>query len=376
MAIVCGILSALAKPMAVTFPIILGLCDIYRRRPLNWFVLLEKAAIGVWFIPIGWITLQGYAHAPQVAIGTSVLLLAWSLSFYFYKFLAMNYFVLIYKTPHPFSFANPVFLSSLLVVSIVFLLCVLNRKNRLFLFAIAYYLGSIFLVLRWDYLKDLNMVADRFMYLPSVGICLWLGAVFTKLIAGRNQSYKKGPVIVLGVLLILLIFKTHQQILVWKNSVNLWEHQLSFQPQAATALSYNKLAQAYTAEINLLEKLQDKGEGRLTVLEKRLFHKIIRLYQASLAIKPDYTDSLFRLAQIYEATGETDRSRQLLLKVIKYDPRHFDAYFELGQIYLSQGQRDLAFEQFRKAVAVNPGNHDLLRRVNDLGYYPAIEKGR
>lgn len=365
--ILFGILSALAKPMALSFPFILGLCDFYYRRPIKPFVILEKIVIAAWLIPVGWITFLGYAHVPQISIGKAILLWSWSFSFHLYKFFIMDYFVLIYKVPQPISFINPVYALSVTAVLAIGIVCIFNRNNRLFIFAVFYYLCSVFLVLRWDQLKDLNMVADRFMYLPSLGICLWLGSIFVKVISSPTElsQRKKSVVIIIGVtFLALLILKTHQQILVWRDSVSLWRHQLVYQPQAATALSYNKLAQAYAQEMNLIEKLQKKGKRSLAISEQRQFDGIIRLYEASLAIKPDYVDSFFQLARINRATGDLTQSEQLLRKVIKYDPRHFDAYLELGQIYLEQGQRSSSIEQFKKAIAINPDNQDVVRRVN------------
>ena len=41
--------------------------------------------------------------------------------------------------------------------------------------AALYYLFSIFFLFRYDNAVDKNIVADRFMYLPSLGICILVG---------------------------------------------------------------------------------------------------------------------------------------------------------------------------------------------------------
>lgn len=354
-----GILSSLAKPMALSFPIILGLCDIYCQRPLRLIVFLEKIFIGFLLFPIGWLTFQGYMHSFQVDILTSILLWVWSFSFHLYKFFIMDYYVLIYKLSRLISLANPLYLLSVLSSVFLLIICIFNRKNRLFVFAVLYYLCSIFLILRWDCNKDLNMVADRFMYLPSLGICLWLGSIFTKMVSSQNEFYQRNKRIVIFagcLLLVVLISKTHQQILVWKDSTHLWEHQLLYQPEAATALTFNLLAQAYTDEMGLIEKLQKTGMSNLVRAEQNQIQKVILLYKDSLKIKPDYIDSLFHLAQIYRAMGNWDQTEQLLLKIIKDDPKHLYAHLELGQIYLRRGEQSLALEQFNQAKSINSKN--------------------
>lgn len=365
-AFVCGLLSALAKPMAMSFPIVLGLCDVYCRRPLKPYVILEKFLIGMCLFVIGSITFQRYAHSANISCVDSVLIWVWSLMFYMYKFFCINYFVLIYKFPQPITITNPVYGWSCVGFLAMIITGITYRHQRLFVFAILYYVCSVFLVLRWDFEKDINAVADRYMYLPSLGLCLWLGVIGGNVLDQDYLKRWKKNLVLAGMVLLMSIlgYKTHQQILVWKSSVTLWEHQLVYQPQAATALTYNKLASAYADEMDLTEKLKRSGIQGLSIPEMKKYQQILNLYQASLSIKPDYADTFFRLARIYKAAGESAKSEAYLGKTIQADPDHFEARLDLGEIYWSRGDRSSAEVQFQKAISINPENKNVIRRIN------------
>lgn len=368
LAVICAVLSTLAKPMAMSFPLIAGLMDIYLRRRITLGVIAEKIIIGLPLVPIGLFTYQNYAQHDPVPLMTSVLLWIWSFMFYLYKFVAMDYYVLIYQSPLPVNLANP--LHALSVMGFVGLVVAiyLFRRCRMFVWALAFYLCSIFLVLRWDMAKDINIVADRFMYLPSIGLCFLFGVmVHQGLLRFKNRKVVRNVLLAICVsVFFLLIIKTRQQIFVWRDSVSLWQHQLTYQPGAAPALAYNKLASAYADQVKLLEKLSRHGAAGLTEEEKKVFTKILNLYQKSLVIKPDYADSYYRLGKIAQMMKDVSRSEDYFLRALRYDPGHFEASLELGEIYLQQTDTQRAQFYFENAIQITPDNQNVRKRVRDL----------
>lgn len=368
LAVICAVLSTLAKPMAMSFPLIAGLMDIYLRRRITLGVIAEKIIIGLPLVPIGLFTYQNYAQHDPVPLMTSVLLWIWSFMFYLYKFVAMDYYVLIYQSPLPVNLANP--LHALSVMGFVGLVVAiyLFRRCRMFVWALAFYLCSIFLVLRWDMAKDINIVADRFMYLPSIGLCFLFGVmVHQGLLRFKNRKVVRNVLLAICVsVFFLLIIKIRQQIFVWRDSVSLWQHQLTYQPNAAPALAYNKLASAYSDQIQLLDKLSHQGVAELTNDEKETFTEILNMYQRSLTIKPDYADSYYRLGKIAQMMKDVSRSEDYFLRALRYDPGHFEASLELGEIYLQQNDTQRAQFYFENAIKITPDNQNVRKRVRDL----------
>ncbi len=89
-------------------------------------------------------------------------------SYFLFKFLLIMYY------PHPISIFHWPYLLSVVSFWVLVLFLVRFYKNKLFIFAFLYFFCSIFFLLRFDG-KDFNVVADRFMYLPSLGICFFVG---------------------------------------------------------------------------------------------------------------------------------------------------------------------------------------------------------
>ncbi len=362
--IIFGFLSVLAKPMALSLPLVLFLLDWFFRRKLTIRSCMEKIYCGLAVFPVAWVTYVLQMHAQTFACPNCILIWAWCFGFYVKKMFYPDYFVLIYHWPTPVVWTNPGYGFSLLLF-VVFLGCLWYfRKNRLFVFANLFYVLSVFFLLRVDYNAGLNVVGDRFLYLPMLGWCMFLGDAFVKLwIRYRGFAIARASLLFVGTaVLSFLFFQTARQTRVWYNGASLWEHQLRHQSQAATALIYNKIAQAY---------LQDPGfrddPRKMRTAEDHL--------RKAIAIKPDYAQAYFHLGQLALRKENFVLARTHFTKVIELDDEHFDAYFQLGWLYDRAGQYGQAIEAFRRAVAARPDHEDMYRQI--LGFYDAaIAAGR
>jgi len=217
---ILGVLSMLAKPMALSLPLILLLLDWFKGRKIGLKAILEKLPIFILTAAITWMTYSGHARIPGKNTLEGVLIWPWTFVFYLRQFLFPFFSVPVYRLPHPITYLNIQYLLPLITFGIVVFSVFRLRKYRWFIFSFAFYFLSIFFLLRFDELKDTNMVADRFMYLPSLGFCLLLGLGFERL-------WKK-KIIAIACLIILTAFfsvKTYKQCQIWQNSTTLWEHQ-------------------------------------------------------------------------------------------------------------------------------------------------------
>lgn len=351
---VFAFLSVLAKPMALSLPLILMAADWFLRRPWSSRAVIEKVYCCAVIVPAAWMTYQGQMRPLHIDLPQSCWIWLWSLTFYLKKFFFPDYFVLLYKLPQPVSLMNPFYAGALFLFGLLILGFFFLRKNRLFLFAFLFYFCSIFFLLRWDDAADLNIVADRFMYLPSVGWCMFLGAFYDRmLLMSRGRSIFKSIVIVVGLTALGWVsFRTVNQIKVWYNGVSLWEHQKKYQPAAAAALTYNQLAQAYVLEGNF-----QRDEQQIA--------RIIRYYESALAIKPDFAGAHYNLGGFYGRLEQLESAKMHFQKAIKYDPGHFEAYYQLGKLYQDEGRPQEAISAFRKAIGLIPDSARMYERVID-----------
>lgn len=238
------------------------------------------------------------------------------------------------------------------------------RRNRIFIFANLFYFASIFFLLRLDHQADINVVGDRFMYLPMLGWCLFLGDFAVKLWTRyRSFAIARSALLFAGIAVVsFLFFQTARQCRVWYNGASLWEHQLRYQGQAATALIYSKLAQAYMQEPGFANNSE-----KIAIAEDYL-HKAI-------AIKSDYAQAYFYFGQLAARKEDFALAKTYFKKTIEFDDGHFDAYFQLGVLYDREGQYGQAMEAFHRAIEVKPDHEGMYLQILNF-YDEAVVAGR
>ena len=362
--LVFGLLSVLAKPTALSLPGILFLLDWFFRRKLTIRSCVEKIYCGFAVFPVAWVTYALLMHTQVIQFPESLLTGIWCFVFYIQKMFYPDYFVLIYHLPAPVALTNPIYVLSIFIFVIWLGSLWYFRKNRLFVFANLFYVLSIIFLLRVDYNVGLNVVGDRFLYLPMMGWCMLLGyAAINFWNRFRNSGIARIGLLSVGIaVLSFLFFQTARQSRVWYNGASLWEHQLRHQSQAATALIYNKLAQAYMQEPGFGD-----DSGKMQMAQEYL-HKAI-------AIKPDYAQAYFHLGQLAMWKEDFVLARTYFKKTIELDGGHFDAYFQWGRLCDRGGQYGRAIEAFHKAIEVKPDHEGMYRQILDF-YDGAIAAGQ
>lgn len=308
-----GFLSGLAKPMALSLPFILALLDWYDGRRFSKTAVIEKLFLLAAIIPVVFMTYFWQARVPGGTDWSQAFLIwIWCFDFYIFKFFAPGELTIFYWLPKPISLANPVYLGSCAFLAALLAALWIFRRQKLLVFAFAYYFLSIFFLLRLDNFSDANMVADRFMYLPSLGLCLFMGAsVEQYLMKVRERPLALWTaVVVLALLAGSMVVKTQRQIDVWKNGVTLWGHQLKHEPRVATALIYDKL-----------------GYARMSAGD--LTPEVLALYQKAVEIKPDFIGAYFHLGLFYERLGDHEKAVQFYEKTLALEPAHFAALNQL-----------------------------------------------
>jgi len=351
--IMFGVLSMLAKPMALSLPFIMVLCDWYFNRKFSLRAVIEKVWIITFFVPIAWMSYIYHARVPGIELGQSLLTWIWCLTFYPIKFFTLDYFVLFYRLPTPVSLNNLPYILSMSTFLALLTLLFVFRKNRLFVFAVLYYFLSIFFLLEFDVSSDINIVADRFMYLASMGWCLFLGRAghHALLVGERKGSWK---IIFYGITMAFFFalgLMTFNQCKVWKSGVSLWEHQLKTEPQAVTALVYQKLAQAKMAEDTF--NINNKQEVGLI---KNFFYESLKIY-------PNYANAYWGIGELNFKDKKYHEAEKNLIKAITLEPDHFAAYFRLGCVYYKIGDKVKGLSAFISAIKMSPGNEILKQKI-------------
>jgi tetratricopeptide (TPR) repeat protein len=103
--------------------------------------------------------------------------------------------------------------------------------------------------------------------------------------------------------------------------------------------------------------------GRVkTAIDAKEYDLALKLLNAILDIKPDYTEAWNRRASVYFTQKDFARSLADIHEVLAREPRHFGALSGLGIILQELGDEKGALESFRRALAVHPH----LERIPEL----------
>ena len=376
--ILLAILSLLSKPMALSLPIIFFILDWFRRREFVLKIFLEKLPLLLIFIPIVWMTFRLHVRNPIHNIGEALLNWVWTFNFYLWKFIWPLDLVPIHHAPGAVSLHLQTYTLSLiffvLLGGIVFYL----RKYRWVIFSVLFYLCSIFFLLRFDQAKDINIVADRFMYLPSLGFCFLIGLGFHSFVR-KTENHKLNRNIVILIFWFVagsLSFKSMLQTKVWNNSVELWTQVIRYYPQEFIA--YNDRAVAFIFKGRRDLALDDYGMilkfdpgnvdahfNRGLLLQKMELHqRAIDDFNQVILQYPSYEKAYHYRGASFEALFNFQAAVQDYNRTIKTNPAYVEGYLSRGNLFNQLGLLDKAVEDYRRVIEIDPLNAKV---INNCG---------
>jgi cytochrome c-type biogenesis protein CcmH/NrfG len=364
-----GVLSILSKPMAFSLPLILLLMDWWKKRPLHFSMILDKLPHIIYVSIFSWLTFSLNVTNKTYSFYETSLIWIWSFTFYIKKFFIPSNYSAIYKIPEPISLLQMDYFTACLILILVIAGVWLYRKNRIFLFAFVFYLfGVSILIIRtgWKF-GNLTVVADRFMYLPSLGICMFLAWAFCDLI--EKSKHKLLLVTTIIILSCLLLFQSWRQVRVWTDNISLWSHTIKMDPSISRA--YINRAQGYIEqkrfdEANrdldsaLLADAEGQRNARLYMLrgliayEKNDLNSALAAFNSALEIKPIDATTLINRGNIYALMKRYDLATADFNKALDinlFSPR---AYFGLGNMCVQQGKYVEGLGYYEKTLDLDP----------------------
>ena len=189
--------------------------------------------------------------------------------------------------------------------------------------------------------SSLQAMADRFTYVPSLGVLVlatWGGYE----LASRRRCHAIALSVAGAAAIVLCVAVTRQQIGYWKDSVVLWTHTL-----ACTSGNF-------LAHINLGGELARQGK-----LAEAVGH-----YEQALQLKPNYADGCIYLGVALARQGKLAEAIQHYERALQLRPDDAGAHYNLGIALIRQGKFSEAIEHYQRALQLNP---DYAEAHNNLG---------
>lgn len=379
------ILSLLAKPMAITLPLILVLLDI---RPLGRLregflnLLKEKTLFFIASIVFAVVTYYAQAKAgamllmQDLPLDFRVMNAFHSIVFYLYKFLVPTGLAPYYPMPadkNPFTLVNMGAALAVLILSAAFFL--LRKKFPYLSIAGLYFLVTLGPVLGIVQV-GLQASADRYTYLPSLGLFLLAAAQLVKWTSPKPATLAlAGLVLTLG-----LGAGTLRQLSTWKNSIALWENAVKLFPDAR--VPHANLARSYALSRRNDEALREfdiaitmpppdphlnMEKGAVYIAQNQVDQGIAEFLRSEALYGSNVPPDLYQyLWYSYERKGAEPEALDAIQKAIRIQPDFSDAYHDMGITYWNLKRIKEAESAFQTAYSMDPSNPDYLDSLASL----------
>lgn len=174
------------------------------------------------------------------------------------------------------------------------------------------------------------LVAERYMFLGSLGFCLVLVLFWDRI----PKKLKLVKLTVFVCLIIGFTVRTFVRNIDWQTNHKLWVNTVQTSPNSHNA--WNNIGDDY-------DKLKD-------------YENAIKGFTQSTVMKANYADAYHNRANIYLKTGRLDLARDSYLTALKYSPGLFQTYVSLTQVELMQKKPEKAMEYAKKTVEMQPNN--------------------
>ncbi len=208
-------------------------------------------------------------------------------------------------------------------------------------------------------------IADRYTYIPSIGILLAAVWGVAKLTEHWRNRENPARVAVATALVVCMALTVHQ-IGYWKDSKTLFSHAMNITQRNWIASAYlaselqhdgeaDKATAMYQESIQFNpyhSEVRCKLAGML--LEHRRFDEALEQYQKAAALDATDLESRRGLGATLQDMGRLDEAIDEFNQVIRLKPDDADAYSNLGNCYGLKGRVDEALRCFEQAVKLKP----------------------
>jgi len=347
------VLSLLSKPMGVTLPFILLLFDYRYSRTFDKKSLVEKIPFFILSIIFSLLAivgqeLAGGLGAKELISFTSRLLMAGrSIIFYLSKIVWPTGLSATYPYPCDISILMPSILISLLLLGVIATGVVYSKRyTKEIAFGALFFLITLLPLLDIIPKAGIDFAADRYMYIPSIGLFYLAGLGWDRLYRWHitQEKIKKVGLILLLIISIgfysFLAFKRND---VWQDSGSLWQDAISKYP--GIALHHNNLGAFYLL----------KGESDAAIRE----------FKRALELQLDYADAHNNLGLYYGQKGEYRKAIVELKKALALKPDYVPAHNNLGMCYHGLGLFQEAISHYKKGLAIQPNDAEIHNNLGD-----------
>ncbi|MEI7661774.1 MAG: hypothetical protein WCK34_06245 [Bacteroidota bacterium] len=358
-------LSVLSKAMAVVFPVVLILLDIYLKRKWSYRAILEKIPFFIISALFGMLAIrvqsQGAINEWQTfTVFQRMMHASYGYLNYLYKFILPSNLSAFY--PYPFITEHgqlplvfriaPWFFLLVMAVSAASLF-MKNRYLRVFGFGMMFYFITIVMVLQFLSVGK-AITADRYAYIPYIGILFILASWCSFLTEDKRLALKIPGLAAVVLLLagsVVFAMQARQRVAVWHDDIALWNDALNQFPDSRMNFIRIKRANLY--------------------FDNEDYHTAMKDYQVIVSLNPKDDDALERIGRIYgQHFHQLDSALICFNRGYQANPANISLLKNLGVAYGIKADYSRSLEFFLKAYQQDAG--DTALNLNIATTYRAL----
>lgn len=370
-AFILYLFSALSKPSAVVFPLVLFLIDFLRSRKISVVMIVEKIPFFLISVWIGVATIKAQtglaiADITNYSFLNKFLVVSYGFFTYIIKLVvpigmsALHRYPIIDKTHY-----LPWVFYIIPVINILFISLALYslKYTRIIMFGLLFYFLNILLTLQFVQVGN-AIIAERYTYLSYTGLFIILIWIINRAILRKWLPGRMTPWLVI-LYLVILGSVSAQRVQVWKNSETLWNDVIEKDPEGS--IGYNgrgnyysdngktaKAIQDFTRSIELNTAYADPYFNRGNCYLDSVPGNAIGDYSKGLSMKPDYFRGYKYRADAYAALGKYDSAIADYSRAIELSPQYYAAYNNRSNAWAKKGNFDKVIEDCNKAIELSP----------------------
>ncbi|MAG08142.1 hypothetical protein CMO89_01610 [Candidatus Woesearchaeota archaeon] len=331
------LLGVFSNEFVVTLPLVLVCYDLlYKNLKKPTFFLKMKYYIPYFIIAIGFLFIRFRLR------GVFARVESYQAS-YFGKLFTMPQVIIRYiqllftpinlSVDHGVSIAllpGIIFFSFILLLVIGFAF-MLRKKSKLASFSIFWFFITLLPVM--NIVPIQRMMAEVYLYLPSIGFCIFFAWLIRKIPKLKFRNAKGCYILIMVIVLGSYSVITVKRNTIWKDEFSLWSNAIKTSPESSKAHS------------NLALELDKRG----------LYDKAIEEYKLSIQLNPNRAKTYFNLGVAYGKTGTVDEAIIAYTTSLELKPGNAEAYNNRGILYIKKDLPDLAISDFKNALDLKPG---------------------
>ncbi|MBT5830164.1 MAG: tetratricopeptide repeat protein, partial [Candidatus Latescibacteria bacterium] len=178
-----------------------------------------------------------------------------------------------------------------------------------------------------------TVMAERFMYVPVVGYCVFCGLIFFLM----RSRWPQGVIAVACILLTVYGMNTVQRNGDWQNDFTLFSSVVRVAPESAKA------------HFNLGNAVRDRGDAQVALTH----------YRKALWIYPSYAEVYYNIGVVEQTRGQVSKAFKAYQNTLTSDSTHVNAWTNMGIILSQQGAYPKAVDAFEMALVLKPRRRDV-----------------